>query len=1462
MAIGAAQIRAELKVKIGKYEKYFSQKATLEIAPGKVLISPMRAAVFAGEPFEFSANISGGDPRWSFDAESNLNCESPAAENSANFQISCDFVCTDFEQKKDENGEITTICRSEADAFVVVNLRMDGTNYSDKATLRVVPNPDSGGGAAARARELNKKVYISPLGATAFSEETFTFTRNGKPGAGNWKINSPADLKCEFSPADGKTDSAGDKLQISCKNETGSTATAKISLSVGGETDSVNLKVLPPGAESKDSLGTPRDFAAGIYLTPISGTAFSEETFTFTRNGKPGAGNWKINSPADLKCEFSPANGKTDSAGDKLQISCKNETGSTATAKISLSVGGETDSAQLFVRSFSAKEFEELVRTRTGADFGGRNFDGINLVGENGDLNLSSLPDEFLDFADILQKLENQIAAVPDGENIPTELLSAAIDKIAARLPAGAAARVTALKGDFAGRDSISPSEAAREIADLLAIIKSISKIKVVATARPNFGVAPLEVLLDGLESFDPAGKTIPTENFSWSLIDSTGELQTLPSGPAISHIFEIPGIYVVNLRVESIDPEVAPGSTNLKITVNPPETAVDFLVNTEKVSGVFKISADEAKNGVLFDPSPTTISPGRTIREWRWDFADGTIETFVQQESTVHPFLNAGDFRVSLTVVDNLGEKKSKEITVRVAETVAKISLSPETEGTLADKFIFNGEKSRASNGSIKNYFFKITGPENFESEEKKFAREFKTVGDYTVQLTVEDDRGNRATDVKNFSVRSQKPNAIFTFKIPKTSQPSKVKFDAGGSSDPDGDQIFYSWDFNADGVFEIEKSPDSVAFHEFDREQTFRTILKVTDEFGEFDENEKKVKIDSIFSVDFRTDRAVARVGQEIIFNAIAPDAVGFLWNFGNGVTAAGEKSTQKNIFQKDGRQMVRLTAFDKFDRENSVEKWVYIGEKDAPVSAVRFTRNSVALEPVADLCGAEKNGLEIYRADLIEMDASESENRDGGNSNLEFQWKFGDGSFSTQSLTRKQFSEIPPGDGCESVELIISDEKTGRSDSQKIYFKIKNAAPVFDKFEIRAPKRKRETPFAVPVSLLGAHDPDGRIVQFKWWVQRDGSDEKVDLHTTSSPQTSLTILPRGLSGQINRWRFFAEMKDSNGATTKNTDLFGESIFLDVKNNKNLAPVVDFRVDKTTVKMGDTVTFVATARDPQGDGISDSAFKWDFDGDNVFDEIGTGPTISRRFEIPGEYPVRLKVENRGLATSVVRKIFVERTSKLPFAAFTFKTAGTKVIFNASNSKADPSVPNNELQFEWDFDTKTDADGDGISDNDFQSTNQILEFDFQKEGTYSVKLTIRDKINSTDFVVRKVEVVPPGEIASTDPRIPAEKTLTVKSKNLITTLNLATQAKIVSHDSTIDIFAFVKNADGSDFNGEIEFEILEGPAEILPTKVAAIAGEAAATVSFFDTGKILIRATAIGTVSGNLSETIEIYSQ
>ncbi len=998
---------------------------------------------------------------------------------------------------------------------------------------------------------------------------------------------------------------------------------------------------------------------------------------------------------------------------------------------------------------------------------------------------------------------------------------------------------------------------------------KDIISVKI--TATPPRGKAPLTVELSGIDSKYPGlDQTIPDQSFHWSYIDRSGQTVDLGDGHTIIHTLEESGRYVFTLRISKREngTEVFDGVGTAQVMVEDTAAPVNFLINGEESRLFQEFSLAEASSGIVFTPV-VEETEGREIQEYAWAFDDSSSSQKTEGPDTVtHIFTKKDEYDVTLTVKDALGETNSRAVKIKIADIVARIDYQPYEIITGTPVYFSGSESGTNIGGEIIDYVWTIIDSAGDKETINKefFNKTFERGGNYQVTLTVRDNAGQTAVASDVVKVRTIAPIAIFDFSERSMSEPSIIVFEAGLSSDPEGGKLIYSWDFNNDGAFEITDSESSRTEYTYTSKGIYSAHLRVTDESGEQKEITKKVEIRSVLNVNFTADSFVAHPEKLITFSADSPNAVTYLWEFGDSTSDQGEDRTTTHSYKTKGRYVVKLRVFNANDEDKTVMKSIHIGEKDMPIAYYTVQKDGVPQTITTDLCGKDQSGIIASRTDMITLDASLSVNRDGFPQNLEYKWIFHDGTYERESVVQRKFNESPGENECFPVELAVTDVATGKKDgADKLWIKIQNSPPLIDAFSVTIPANK-VAPVIVPLSVQNPVDRDGRVIEYKWWAYREGSSEKVGLHTTAVPSTTIILPVFGNPKDSNKYFFIVEIRDNNGAVVNSEELFGKTSPVDAINGENRSPVVDFKVEKTSIEEGETITFYAEASDPLGSVIPDSAYYWDFEGDNVYDNTSSGAVVTHRFDKPGEYNVKLKVVHRGLASSATKIVFVARAHKLPKAAFLYSVQGHNVEFDAGTSESDPSVPDNLLIYEWDFNTRVDADGDGDPANDNESSEKNLKHFYEEFGTISAKLTVIDRLGVEGEVIRDIEVKESGKVLTGSDRLSPTGQLTgllesirLKSSHPMTTLDVILNERLITPGEPTNLFVFVKNANNTFFNGKIEFVVVTGPITFSSASAQAVMGEAMVEVTGTSSGRGIIMITAKDTVSGDITEEIPI---
>jgi serine protease len=246
------------------------------------------------------------------------------------------------------------------------------------------------------------------------------------------------------------------------------------------------------------------------------------------------------------------------------------------------------------------------------------------------------------------------------------------------------------------------------------------------ATA-PVTGNAPLQVNLDGSQSFDPDG-FINT----WDWTDGT---QTASGGTA-TMTFTTPGVHTITLTVT--DNDGATATDTIEITANAPPTA-DASATAPR-TGTVPLTVD-------LDGSESTDSDG-TIDIYSW--SDGT-QTITDPGPTAEmTFTTPGVHTITLTVTDNDGATATDTIEITAlppnqAPTAGFTSLCTDLDCMFTDT-------SSDTDGSIGSWEWNFgVGATSIQQDP---SHSYVAGGTYTVTLTVTDDDGATDTDTVDIEV------------------------------------------------------------------------------------------------------------------------------------------------------------------------------------------------------------------------------------------------------------------------------------------------------------------------------------------------------------------------------------------------------------------------------------------------------------------------------------------------------------------------------------------------------------------------------------------------------------------------------------------------------------------------------------------------------------------------------------
>jgi len=203
-----------------------------------------------------------------------------------------------------------------------------------------------------------------------------------------------------------------------------------------------------------------------------------------------------------------------------------------------------------------------------------------------------------------------------------------------------------------------------------------------------------------------------------------------------VSHQFAAVDTYDVTLTVT--DDNGATGSVTKQVTT----------VANASPTAVFTSTVD--KLDVSFNAAGSSDSDG-TVASYGWDFGDGDTGTGV---SPNHTYASAGDYEVTLTVVDNQGAEGAVTHTVTAVANVAPVAAFTSSVNDLVVSF--NGSGSTDSDGTVTSYSWDFGDGQNGTGATPSHT--YLAEGTYDVVLTVTDSDGD--TDSVTHAVTAVAPS------------------------------------------------------------------------------------------------------------------------------------------------------------------------------------------------------------------------------------------------------------------------------------------------------------------------------------------------------------------------------------------------------------------------------------------------------------------------------------------------------------------------------------------------------------------------------------------------------------------------------------------------------------------------------------------------------------------------------
>ena len=390
----------------------------------------------------------------------------------------------------------------------------------------------------------------------------------------------------------------------------------------------------------------------------------------------------------------------------------------------------------------------------------------------------------------------------------------------------------------------------------------------------------------------DLQGSTIVEHR--WTFSDGTTGL-----GPIVEHAFAEPGEYFVDLETDFT------GGDTGEFTLAARQR---ILVNDAPMPLIDGPTTMAAGQAVTFDGSMTSDSDGAII-EYLWDFGDGNTG---QGVFAAHTYAQAGQYTMSLTVVDNAGVANSqvtttRDITVNPAP-VAGLQAPPPICPAVSVPWAVAADDSTEVNWRF---------GDGTEISGAAVSHAFGRPGLFPVTVALNDGQGlSNSQRSEEVYVRVNSAPTALAGPDQIACAGDTVVFDAGRSVDLDGQIIDWVWEFS-DGVTLNGARVERV----FDNPAALRVRLTVRDDSGSecaIGTDDARLLVNAPPVVDAGPDISVpVGAAHDVVrFEATSasdPDGQGLRisWDFGDGSDATG--AVTRHRFAAPGSYEVTVKAED---------------------------------------------------------------------------------------------------------------------------------------------------------------------------------------------------------------------------------------------------------------------------------------------------------------------------------------------------------------------------------------------------------------------------------------------------------------------------------------------------------------------------------------------------------------------
>ena len=355
----------------------------------------------------------------------------------------------------------------------------------------------------------------------------------------------------------------------------------------------------------------------------------------------------------------------------------------------------------------------------------------------------------------------------------------------------------------------------------------------------------------------------------------------------------------------------------------NPPVAIIDKPENGESFHSHVKIDFD----------ATSSFDSDRDPLEFTWG---SNIDPIIGERARFATFLSPGEHEITLSVFDGKTFSYAEVYIYVIEKNSPPIAVfeTDKTEVEMNEVVIFDASGAYDEDQDELEYMWDLDHNDgldwaNPDSKGMIATTRFDSIGIFTISLRVwdgeDEDIASMVITVKEMS-KNKAPSARISADRTTVEINEPITFDGDDSSDPDGNELTYSWDFDeSDGIGE-DASGQTVTFS-YHTPGQYSVTLTVSDD--EFDDNDTlRVAVQGANNkpdAAAKADRTFVLVNEIVNFDASSSsdpdkDEMTFIWDFdasdGIGEDANGVYASY--VYTSPERYTVTLIVSDGKDRD----------------------------------------------------------------------------------------------------------------------------------------------------------------------------------------------------------------------------------------------------------------------------------------------------------------------------------------------------------------------------------------------------------------------------------------------------------------------------------------------------------------------------------------------------------------